>query len=390
MTARGAGASQLAILADGPAEDQAAVLVLGAEGQAAGPAAWRLAALLDAGFLAAAGWDPVTRVLAPPPGHRLIRRDCGRLDIPASRNAHARREAPPPVLGPGKCAVVACLRPSRARRGRHEAYCRVHAPRWEAASQADPLLDEQRWRQAAEPLPVPGQLNLRGLPPLVVVEVLYGVQQRTAAQCTSYCRFLRRLARELRRAGVCSLADLPAQDEPVLRSLVNSLLAHLGRAFADPRTEITKDRWDLTVLGHHGWLCLHRHQPARASPPSAGPLTTCRGGAASKQAPGCTRSSARWRGCHRRCGPAAPIMARIPLPSAAPTSRRSCTGWRSWPPTGAVRDAVSRPARTPGGCGRDPRAGADPSRRSGQRPGRRLHPGGRRRPRQGGPRRAGP
>ena len=38
------------------------------------------------------------------------------------------------------------------------------------------------------------------------------------------------------------------------RSLVNSLLAHLGRAFADPRTEIAKDRWDLTVLGHHGWL----------------------------------------------------------------------------------------------------------------------------------------
>ena len=28
----------------------------------------------------------------------------------------------------------------------------------------------------------------------------------------------------------------------------------LGRAFADPRTEIAKDRWDLTVLGHHGWL----------------------------------------------------------------------------------------------------------------------------------------
>jgi hypothetical protein len=50
------------------------------------------------------------------------------------------------------------------------------------------------------------------------------------------------------------LSELPVQDEPVRRSLVNSLLAHLGRAFADPRTEIAKDRWDLTVLGHHGWL----------------------------------------------------------------------------------------------------------------------------------------
>ncbi len=76
MTARGAGASQLAVLADGPAEDPAAaaaaaaVLVLGAGGETAGRAAWRLAALLDAGFLAGAGWDPVTWVLSPPAAHQ--------------------------------------------------------------------------------------------------------------------------------------------------------------------------------------------------------------------------------------------------------------------------------------------------------------------------------
>ncbi|HLQ57068.1 MAG TPA: site-specific integrase [Streptosporangiaceae bacterium] len=251
MTDRGTGAGELAVLADGAAEDQAAaVLVLGAEGETAGRAAWRLAALLDAGFLAGAGWDPVTWVLSPPAGHRLIRWDCGRLDGPASQDVHPRRDAPSPVLGPGKCAAVACLRAG----GRREAYCRVHAARWDAARQADPLLDERRWRQVAEPLPVLGQVNLRGLAPLAVAEVLYGLQQRAAGQCTSYCRFLRRLARELRQSGVPSLADLPVQDEPVRRSLVNSLLAHLGRAFADPRTEVTKDRWDLTVLGHHGWL----------------------------------------------------------------------------------------------------------------------------------------
>ena len=65
----------------------------------------------------------------------------------------------------------------------------MHATRWDAASQADPLLDEQRWRQTAEPLPVPGQVNLLR-PSLVVVGVLYGLQQRFAAQGTSYCRFL--------------------------------------------------------------------------------------------------------------------------------------------------------------------------------------------------------
>ena len=45
-----------------------------------------------------------------------------------------------------------------------------------------------------EPVPVTGQVNLRGLAPLVVAELLYGLQQRAGAEVTSYCRFLRRLA----------------------------------------------------------------------------------------------------------------------------------------------------------------------------------------------------
>ena len=77
-----------------------------------------------------------------------------------------------------------------------------------------------------------GQVNLRGLAPLVVVEVLHGLQQRVRGECTSYCRFLRRLVRELRRTQVSSLSSLPAQEEKVRQSLLNSLVTHLGRAFA--------------------------------------------------------------------------------------------------------------------------------------------------------------
>ena len=51
-----------------------------------------------------------------------------------------------------------------------------------------------------------------------------------------------------------SLAGLPAQEEKGRQGLLNSLAMHAARAFADPRSEIAKDRWDLTVLGHHGWL----------------------------------------------------------------------------------------------------------------------------------------
>lgn len=213
----------------------------------------KLAALLDSDFLTEAGWDPVTWVLAPPAEHRLIRWDAGRLDGPG-RTGPIGQVAPPPVLGGDKCTVLACLRARRVRHQRQEAHCAVHATRWQADHRAEPALEEHEWNRTAEPLPVTGQVNLRGLAPLVVVELLYGLQQRVRAECTSYCRFLRRLASDLRQTQVSSLTELPVQDEPVRRSLVNSLLAHLGRAFADPRTEITKDRWDLTVLGHHGWL----------------------------------------------------------------------------------------------------------------------------------------
>ncbi len=249
----GSAVGVLAAAAHSPARTALAA-VLGECGAAGDPVVARLAGLLDPGFLADAGWNPETWVLAPPAGHRLIRWDGGKFDTRPGKTRPAGRQAPPPVLGGDKCAVLACLRSRQVRHQRQEARCAVHAARWETARQAGLAPDERRWNQTAEPVPVTGQVNLRGLAPLAVAELLYGLQQRAAAEVTSYCRFLRRLAQELRQAQVPSLTELPVQDEPARRSLVNSLVAHLGRAFADPRTEIAKDRWDLTVLGHHGWL----------------------------------------------------------------------------------------------------------------------------------------
>ena len=68
---------------------------------------------------------------------------------------------------------------------RHETHCAVHAGRREAAHRADPQLDESWWNHRAEPVPVTGQVNLRGLTPLVVVEVLHGLQQRVRGECTT-------------------------------------------------------------------------------------------------------------------------------------------------------------------------------------------------------------
>ena len=174
------------------------------------------------------------------------------------------------------------------------------------------------------------------------------LQQRARAECTSYCRFLRRLAQELRQAQVSSLSELPVQDEPVRRSLVNSLLAHLGRACADPRTEIAKDRWDLTVLGHHGWLAFtgisQRWLREAVKGWAAHDLPRRRGkqaGARLHEIVGATvRLSATLRAGRHDQGENQPG-------SAAPTSRRSCTGWPSCPPTGScLLTAASRPART--------------------------------------------
>ena len=98
-----------------------------------------------------------------------------------------------------------------------------------------------------------GQVNLRGLAPLVVVEVLHGLQQRVRGECTSYCRFLRRLVRELRQTQVSSLRSLRAQEEKVRQSAAQLAGDPSGAGVRHPRTDIARDRWDLTVPGHHGW-----------------------------------------------------------------------------------------------------------------------------------------
>jgi Phage integrase family len=219
-------------------------------GVALADAAARLAGLLDPLFLAGSGWDPVTQVLAPPAGHRFIRRNAGAL-----REGTGEQPGPPvrAVLVPGSetCAVLACL---RARRSQRAVYCPRHVAAWQLATAANARLDEQSWRQTAVPFTVPGQVNLRGLAPLAVVEILYGVQQRARDECMTYCRFLRRLVHELHQAQASRLGELPRQDEATLRALANSLTRHVTRAFTDPQAETAKDVWDLAVLGHRGRL----------------------------------------------------------------------------------------------------------------------------------------
>ena len=50
--------------------------------------------------------------------------------------------------------------------------------RLRAARKSDPALDEDYWRRTSTAIGCGGQISLRGLPPLVIAQVLTGLQQR--------------------------------------------------------------------------------------------------------------------------------------------------------------------------------------------------------------------
>ncbi|MDN5930096.1 MAG: site-specific integrase, partial [Pseudonocardia sp.] len=150
------------------------------------------------------------------------------------------------------CQVSACLRTADGAGG----YCNTHYQRWRTAQRADPELDQRWWQVRESGVAEPGQVNLRALPALVVVEVLVGMQQRLRGGAKITDVDLRVLCDALRRQQVSSLtADEvePGLTRPV-RSLLNAVTRHVRLALADPAREQVNDTWDLAVFGHHGRL----------------------------------------------------------------------------------------------------------------------------------------
>jgi len=291
-----------------------------------GGAAARLAGMLEQEFLDEAGWDPRTRVLSLPAGHRLLGRRVCRADgcdrtvhngkpvchrcftrltrmglstaeiatapqlpapppradhcaVPGCRCAptvrhamlcqpHARkfrlrrprmsidqfladpRVRPLPPLP--DCQVAACGRAADSAGG----YCNPHYQRWRTAQHAHLGLDQRRWQARESGVAEPGRVNLRALPVLVVVEVLFGSQQRIRGGAKITDVDLRVLCDALRRQQVASVAA--DEVEPVLtrpvRSLRNAVSRHVRRALGDTVSEQGKDTWDLALFGHRGYL----------------------------------------------------------------------------------------------------------------------------------------
>jgi integrase len=324
-----AGSAALALVPD-PASGGASAVVL--SGVVLAGEAARLAAALDPGFLAEAGWDPQTRVLSLPAAHPLMGRQvCRTAGCPATAHgsgndglcwqcssrlardgwtpeeiegarelpplprradgclvpgcqrmspggrqgqrsglcqAHSRRirrvpgtriedfladprVRPLPPLGP--CRVTAC---SRRRESEH-GYCPSHYVRWRTAVTADPAADQARWDLACTAVPEPGQVSLRGLAPLVVVQVLAGIQYRVREQGAKVTDgTLRAACDSLRRQqAVSALTADPGQatGKPA-RSLLRAIARRARLALTDPAREQLADTWDLAVFGHPGRL----------------------------------------------------------------------------------------------------------------------------------------
>ncbi len=163
-----------------------------------------------------------------------------------------------PAVGPlaacGPCEVAAC---TRQRRHRDGDYCEAHQIRLRGVRRADPDLDERRWRATEPAIGVGGQVSFRGLSPVVVAEMLVGLQQRCRLDGVKTKEAdLRTWCNRLRRQQAATLADFVMTDgvEGGLQATVNAVSAHARRALATPESEVGEDVWDLVVFGQSGTL----------------------------------------------------------------------------------------------------------------------------------------
>jgi len=157
---------------------------------------------------------------------------------------------PLPALGP--CTVASCARRAESEHG----YCPTHYVRWRNTITTVPGTDQRHWELTQPAVSEGGQVSLRGLPPLVVVEVLFGAQQRIRGGAKLTDVGLRAVGDTLRREQVASIGACEHDRVPgkPARSLLRALVRDVDRALGDPGSEQVKDMWDLAVFGHPGRL----------------------------------------------------------------------------------------------------------------------------------------
>ena len=116
--------------------------------------------------------------------------------------------------------------------------------------------DAGRWQLTEPPIAEGGHVSLHGLPPLVMVQVLFGVWRRAQDGVKTGDISLRMACRVLASQQVTTVGDCQASQVRQQSSTVaaRSFARDVRRALADPAAEQARDIWDLAVFGHRGRL----------------------------------------------------------------------------------------------------------------------------------------
>jgi integrase len=157
-----------------------------------------------------------------------------------------------PLPSLGSCAAAACTRDRTTARG---PYCYRHGQRLSTEMKKDPGLDVGAWQRTTPAIAEGSQVSLRGLPPLVVAEALYGLQERARAGTKTTQVYFRPYCDLLRREGATSIADVALRGRPQHQAEIGgSFLRSARRLEMTPEAERHKDEWDLFAFGHGGCL----------------------------------------------------------------------------------------------------------------------------------------
>jgi hypothetical protein len=121
---------------------------------------------------------------------------------------------------------------------------------------ADADIDRWHWQATQSAVAEGGQISLRGLPPLVVTEVLFSAQQHVRGGGKIYDATLRAVCDTLRREQAPTVTTCPVESVPgkPARALLTAMARDVRRALTDPARERAGDDWDLAVFGHPGRL----------------------------------------------------------------------------------------------------------------------------------------
>ncbi|MFI1169215.1 tyrosine-type recombinase/integrase [Streptomyces sp. NPDC020801] len=147
---------------------------------------------------------------------------------------------------PGFCRVALCDWRQCTTRG--QGLCHPHAKRLQLLRAKDPDLDVEHWLKTTPARRDARRVDLRGLAPRIVAEILIGLQERYRDGNITEMPRLRLLCKHARIQQAASLdgITIPSRNIDTLRS---TIVKAARLAVSDPESERHKDVWHMAVFG---------------------------------------------------------------------------------------------------------------------------------------------